>query len=519
MNTANKKGIVYLVGAGPGRVDLITLRGLELLKAADCVIYDKLANPALLNYARPDAEIIAVPKRLGDESFTQQQINNLLIEKAGEGKTVVRLKGGDPYIFGRGTEEAAVLAEAGFDFEVVPGVTAAIAAASYAGLPLTDRNLASEVVFVTGHEAEGKERSNIDWALLARFSGSIVFYMAMGNLETITARLIENGASPDTPAAVVADATMPTQRIVKAKLAEIAGFCSKLHIGPPALVFIGSAAKGNARLDWLPKMPLFAKKIVLTRDPVGNAEFSAKLTAKMAVPVELSVTKLKPLTDSNAFVKMLAKVNEYDWVIFTSANGVETFFAALTKLGKDARVFGHAKIACIGDRTAEKLAHFGLKADFVPDKFTSRDLAKGLIEFTNLRNRKILLLRSRLANDDLPQLIQTAGAAVDDVPIYTSEKNLCDLKLVSELLAAKEIHWITFASPFSTTCFFEQISPDFVKSGDAKVASVGPVTSKKLTEIGVKVDVEADEHTIDGLLSAIEQHELRTMNNVQRTSD
>lgn len=509
MNTANKKGIVYLVGAGPGRVDLVTLRGLELLKAADCVIYDKLANPALLNYARPDAEIIAVPKRLGDESFTQQQINNLLIEKAGEGKTVVRLKGSDPYIFGRGAEEAAVLAEAGFDFEVVPGVTASIAAAAYAGLPLTDRNLASEVIFVTGHEAEGKERSNIDWAILARFSGSIVFYMAMGNLETIAARLIENGSPPDTPAAVVANATLPTQRTAKATLATVADICTKQRIGPPALVFIGPAAKGNARLDWLTKLPLFGKTIVLTRDPAGNAEFSAKLTAKMAVPVELAVTKLKPLTDSNALLSSLAKLNEYDWVIFTSANGVEAFFAALTKLGKDARVFGQVKIACIGDLTAEKLARFGLKADFVPDKFTSKDLANELIKFTNLRNRKILLLRSQLATDDLTTLLQTAGGTVDDVPIYTSEKNLCDLKLICELLAAKKIHWLTFASPFSATCFFEQIPVDFVKSGGAKVASVGPVTSKKLTGLGVKVDVEAAEHTIDGLLCAIEQHEIR----------
>lgn len=513
--TNNKKGKVYLVGAGPGRVDLIALRGLELLKAADCVIYDKLANPALLKYARPDAELIAAPKRIGDESVTQQQINNLLIEKAAQYKTVVRLKGGDPYIFGRGTEEAAVLAQAGIDFEVVPGVTAAIAAAAYAGLPLTDRNLASEVIFVTGHEAEGKEHSGIDWSLLAHFSGTIVFYMGMSNLESIANRLIENGMSPDTRAAVVADATMPTQRIVKAKLAEIAGFCSKLHIGPPALVFIGPAAKGDARLEWLYKMPLFAKKIVLTRDPIGNAEFSAKLIAKMAEPIELPVTKLKSLTDSSAFVKTLAKVSEYDWVVFTSANGVETFFNALAKLGKDARVFGQAKIACIGDRTAEKLARFGLKADFIPDKFTSNDLAKGLIEFTNLRNRKILLLRSQLANDDLSRLLQAAGATVDDVPIYTNEKKLCDLKLISELLAEKEIHWLTFASPFSATCFFEQLPVDSVKAGGAKVASIGPVTSNKLTDLGVKVDVEADVHTIYGLILAIEQYELRTMNNEQ----
>ncbi len=502
-----KSGRAYLVGAGPGRIDLITLRGLELIKSADCIIYDKLANPALLNYARADAELIGTPKRIGDESFTQQQINNLLIEKASEGKTVVRLKGGDPCIFGRGTEEAVVLAEAGFDFEVVPGVTAAIAAASYAAIPITERTFASEVIFVTGHEAEGKQRSSIDWPLLARFSGTIVFYMGMGNLENTAARLIENGASADTPAAVVADATLPSQRTVRATLASIADTCVKQRIGPPALVFIGQAAKGNPRLDWLSKMPLLGKTIILTRDPAGNAEFSAKLVAKMAIPIELPVTKLKPLTDSNAFVNSLAKLSEYDWVIFTSANGVEFFFDAVTKLGKDARVLGPVKIACIGDRTAEKLASFAIRPDFVPDKFTSKDLAKGLIEFTNLQGRKICLLRSKLANDDLPQLLHAAGAIVDDVPVYTSEKNLCDLKHISEMLTAKKIHWLTFASPFTAACFFEQIPPDFVKSSNARIASVGPVTSKKLNELGVKIDVEPAEHTIDGLICVIEQFE------------
>jgi len=338
----------------------------------------------------------------------------------------------------------------------------------------------------------------------------------MGNLETITARLIENGMSPDTPTAVVADATLPTQRTAQVTLASIADHCAKNHIGPPALVFIGPAAKGDTRLDWLSKLPLFAKKIVLTRDPIGNAEFSAKLIAKLAEPVELPVTKLKPLTGSNAFVNSLAKLGEYDWLIFTSANGVETFFAALAKLNKDARVLGRVKIACIGDRTAEKLSCFGLKTDFVPDKFTSADLAKGLVEYTNLKDRKVLLLRSQLASDDLPQLLQTAGPIVDDVPIYTSEKNICDLKLVSESLAEKKIHWLTFASPFAVTCFFEQLLPDSVKSSGAKVASIGPVTSKKLTDLGVKVDVEAAEHTVDGLISAIEQHAVRSTQDARR---
>jgi uroporphyrinogen III methyltransferase/synthase len=507
MNATNKKGKVYLVGAGPGRIDLITVLGLELLKRADCVIYDKLANPALLRYARPDAEIIAVPKRIGAESFTQEQINNLLIEKAALGKTVVRLKGGDPYIFGRGTEEAKALADAGVDFEVVPGVTAAVAGSSYAGIALTDRDVSSQVVFVTGHEAEGKEHSNIDWRALARFHGTVVFYMAMENLDFIIGELTHKGLSPDTHAAVIADATLPTQRIVKGHVKSISARCMSAKVGPPAIVVVGPTAKGDDRLDWLTKSPLFAKTIVATRDHAGNAEFADKIITKMALPLELPVTKLKSLADSNALLKTLTEINRYDWVIFTSRTGVEIFFDALAKFNKDARVFGSAKLAAIGSETAAKLAYFGLKADFVPTAFTSKDLAKELIDSTNLHGRKILLLRSQLASDDLPQLLETAGAAVDNVPIYTHEKNLCDLKLISEMLAEKKVHYVTFASPFAATCFFEQIPAEFVKSSGAKVASIGPVTSKQLADLGIKVDVEAIEHTTDGLLTAIEQFE------------
>jgi uroporphyrinogen III methyltransferase / synthase len=506
MEAMNRKGKVYLVGAGPGRPDLITVRGLELLKCADCIIYDKLANPSLLNYARPDAELLAVPKRVGPESVRQEQINNMLVQKAGEGKFIVRLKGGDPYIFGRGTEEAAVLAEAGIDFEVVPGVTAALAASCYSGIALTDRNFASEVIFVTGHEAEGKQQTGIDWLLLAKFTGTIVFYMGMENLDGITRRLIENGMSPETPSAVVADATMPSQRTAKGTLSTIADCCAKNKIVPPALIFIGPTAKGDMRLEWLTKLPLFGKTVVVTRDANGGAEFAAKLVERMAVTIEIPVTKIKTLTDSGSFVKTLAQIKSYEWVIFTSCNGVETFFAALAKLDKDARVFGTSKIAAIGVRTAETLASFGIKADFVPSAFTSKDLAKGLIEFTNLRGKNVLLLRSLIASDDLPQLLEASGASVNTVSVYTHEKNLCDMKPLSQ----RTIRWLTFASPFAAMCFFEQVSVDFVKSKDAKVASIGPVTSKKLAEIGVKVDVEASEHTFDGLIFAIEQYELRT---------
>ncbi|MGA2092066.1 MAG: uroporphyrinogen-III C-methyltransferase [Sedimentisphaerales bacterium] len=509
MNTRAKKGKVYLVGAGPGRSDLITLRGLELLKKADCVIYDKLANPALLRYARADAELIATPKRTGGESFTQQQINKLLVEKAGEHKVIVRLKGGDPYIFGRGTEEAKWLADNGIDFEVVPGVTAAIAASAYAGIALTDRDFSSQVAFITGHEAEGKQQSSIDWENLANFSGTLCFYMAMENFDFIVDQLTSRGLSPDTPAAVITDATQPTQRTAKATLATIAGVCKSEKIGAPAIIVIGTTAKGDSRLEWLAKQPLFGKTIVITRDAEGNAELADKIADKMGLAIELPVTKLKPLTDSTAFLKALSEIKAYEWVIFTSATGVEQVFGVLAKLNKDGRVFGSARIAAIGRGTARELARFGIRADFVPTTFTSKVLARELIETAQLRGRKVLLLRSKLASDELPCMLAKAGAVIENVPVYTQEKNLCDLKNLSEMLAEKRVNWLVFASPFAATCFYEQVPVEFVKSSNAKIASIGPVTTKRLTELGVRVDIEPAEHTIDGLLTAIEQAEAR----------
>jgi uroporphyrinogen III methyltransferase/synthase len=310
------KGFVYLVGAGPGRADLITVRGAELLESADCIIYDKLANPVLLRYAGPNAEIVHVPKRIGKGSFTQQEINKLLIEKASNGKTVVRLKGGDPCIFGRGAEEAELLADAGIDFEIVPGVTAAIAAAEYSGIMFTHRDYSSQVVFITGHEAEGKKDTNIDWRLLAKFPGTIVFYMAMGNLDFIIDQLIKNGMDQETPAAIVTNATFPTQRALCTSLRRLSEQCKQQNIGPPAIVIIGAGADSDDRLNWFMKKPLFGRNIVVTRDHRGNADVAAKIIRRGANPIEFATIKIKPLTGGNKFLQTLAKLAEYDWIIF-----------------------------------------------------------------------------------------------------------------------------------------------------------------------------------------------------------
>lgn len=500
-----KKGFVYLVGAGPGRADLITVRGAQVLKKADCVIYDKLANPALLKFARDDAEIIHVPKRIGAASATQEDINELLIEKAAEGKIIVRLKGGDPCIFGRVAEELAVLCEARIDFEIVPGITAGVALSAYTGIMLTDRQYSSQVLFVTGREAEGKSESNIDWSLLAKFPGTIVFYMGMGNLDPIAQKLITNGFSKDTPAAVVADVTFPTQRSVKSTLARINETCEQNNIGPPALIIIGAAADSDTRLDWFTKMPLFGKNIVITRDESGNVDFEERIIARGGNPVRFATIKIKPLTDSGDFLRTLAEFAAYDWIVFTSANGVAIFFNALKELSKDSRVFGPAKVAAIGDRTARMLARFGIRADFVPSVFTSEQFGKQILNFTNLHDKKVLLLRSQIASNELVELLEKGGATVKDVAVYTAVAQKNETSWLVEKIKKGEIDWLTFASPSSVNGFFEQIDGEIVKSSTVKIASIGPVTSGQLESLGFDVDVTSDEHTLDGLLAAIEK--------------
>jgi uroporphyrinogen III methyltransferase/synthase len=500
-----EKGFVYFVGAGPGRADLITVRGAEVLKKADCIIYDKLANPTLLKYAHVDAEIIHVPKRIGDASVTQHQINRLLVEKASGGRTVVRLKGGDPCIFGRIAEEIAALSEAGIGFEIVPGITAGIAISAYAGIMLTDRRYSSQVIFITGREAEGKKDSNIDWSLLAKFPGTIVFYMGMGNLSSIAEKLIKKGMSEETPVAVVTELTFPSQRAVRASLTKISETCRKSKIGPPAIIIIGAAADSDINLDWFTKLPLFGRNIVVTRDTTGNTDFAEKIVARGGNPVRFEAFRIIPLTETNDFMWAMSGFSGYDWIVFTSGNGVTVFFEALEKLGKDARVFASAKIAAIGGRTAEKLSLYGIKADFVPSVFTSEEFGKQLLNFTNLRDKKVLLLRSKIASNELVELLGKGGATVNDVAIYTAvtQKNETDWLL--EKIGRNEINWLTFASPSAVDGFFEQIDTKVIRQGEVKVASIGPVTSRALENRNIFVDVTADEHTLDGLLAAIEK--------------
>jgi uroporphyrinogen III methyltransferase/synthase len=507
--TSGNKGFVYLVGAGPGKADLITVRGAEVLGRADCVIYDKLANPALLKFAPQDVEVVHVPKRIGKGSCTQDEINKVLVEKALAGKTVVRLKGGDPCIFGRASEELAALTEAGIGFEMVPGVTAGVAVASYAGVMLTDKEASSQVAFITGQEAPGKKESGIDWNLLAKFNGTIVFYMGMGNLSSIAKGLIDKGRDPATPAAVIANVTFATQQVVRAPLASIGGECKRQEIKPPAIVVIGAVAGQSTCFDWFTRRPLFGKTIVITRDATGNADFAGRIIARGGNPLLFATLQIRPLTNSNEFLRTLARFSNYEWIIFTSGNGVKLFFEALERLGKDARVFGRANVAAIGAETANRLAQFGIRADFVPDVFTGKELGKQLMGFTNLQGKNILLLRSKIASNELVALLEDAGAEVDNVPVYTAVTEKQDPSHLAENIREGAIDWVTFASPSSADGFFEQVPVEILNSCRVKVASIGPITSERLKQLGIQADVTAKEHTIDGLLNAIEHMEER----------
>lgn len=496
---------VYLVGAGPGDPGLITVRGMDLLRQADCVIYDGLANEALLETCRLDAERICVRKRTGHHSYKQHEINALIVEKARRYDCVVRLKGGDPGMFGRAAEEIAACVEAQIAFEIVPGVTAATAAAQYGGFFLTDREQHSQVTFVTGHEAPGKEESSIDWDLLARFRGMIVFYMGVGNLENIANNLIENGRSPQTPAAVVQHATLPMQRSVQGTLGEIAAVCRREGIEAPAVIFVGSGAAPRPEATWFTKRPLFGRTILITRDAEGNRIFGRLIEAGGGTAVALNTIEVQALTHEPQVQSVGGRLHEYDWVVFTSGYGVQFTLEMLAAQGRDGRAFGGAKIACIGEQTARRLRDYGLLADFVPGKYTGAALADELGRLEDLAGKKILLLRSAIAPEYLTERLREQGADVEQVHVYTTvsvKQDEAKIGEVAGLIERGRIDWLTFTSSSTVRSFFEQIPVQSVQT-KVKIASIGPETTKQLAALGLGITLEAQKHTAEGLAEAI----------------
>jgi uroporphyrinogen III methyltransferase/synthase len=497
---------VYFVGAGPGDPGLITRRGAQLLRRADCIIYDGLVNPAILDDCSLKAERICVRKRTGDRPFTQDQINQIIVQKARQYPCVVRLKGGDPGIFGRAAEEIQSCLKADIRYEMVPGVTAATAAAQYAGFFLTDREHSSQVIFVTGQEAPDKEQSAIDWDLLARFNGTIVFYMGMGRLDRITQTLIEKGKDAKTPAIAIQHASLPAQRLAQGSLETIAQNCCQTNLQPPAIVVIGPAAVYRKETDWFTKRPLFGKTVLITRDARGNRALAERISELGGQPIPLDAIAVVDLTDTPESKAIVPKIKQFDWVIFTSGHGIACTIDLLRKQNCDLRAFGSCQIVCIGEETARRLNDFGLRADFVPSEYVSNVLADELAHYTNLKGKKILLLRSAIAPEDLPDRLKSHGALVEQIHVYTvqpTDRQISADQDIIKLIQSSQVDWITFTSSSTVQSFLNRIGADILRQNRVKIASIGPITSRRLQENGLKIAVEARPHTTEGLIEAM----------------
>ena len=499
------RGRVVLVGAGPGDPGLLTLRGREVLAEAEVVVYDALLGPRLLDFAPPEAERIDVGKRAGKPAPSQEAIHRILIDRAQKGRRVVRLKGGDPFVFGRGGEEALALAEAGIDFEVVPGITSAVAAAAYAGIPLTHRKLASGVALVTGHEADDKSESALDWDALARWKGTLVFYMGVANFPTIAANLIAHGLGAETPAAVIHWGTTPRQKVVMGTLRALPEAAAAADLKPPALIVIGAVVALRDRLKWFEKRPLLGRRIVVTRARPQASGLAARLEALGAETIASPAIRIEPPADPAPLREAVRRAAAFEWIVFTSPNGVEAFFAAMKAEGLDARALGGAgrQVAAIGPATASRLAAFGIRADLQPETFTSAALAEALAARQDLRGVPILLLRADIAPKDLGEALAARGAAVHEVTAYRTVADPASREAARALLDRGEADWITFTSASTVRYFSEAVGAPRIRSSGARIASIGPATSAAIREAGLEVAVEAGPHTMAGLVDAI----------------
>ncbi len=496
----SKTGKVYLVGAGPGDPGLVTLRAKECIENADVIIYDHLANPETLGWARDDAEIIYVGKTPGKSRNNQNEINALLIEKAHEGTQVVRLKGGDPFVFGRGAEEAQAIAEADIPFEVVPGITSSIAGPAYAGIPITHRTHNSHVTFFTGHEDPAKIESAIDYAALAKLGGTQVMLMGVERLGSITSEMLKHGVRDDLPVALVRWATTGQQETLTGTLRDIAQKAAANSFEAPAVAVFGEVVALRDKLNWYEKRPLLGKRIVVTRTRKQASALSSKLRSLGAAVIELPTIRIEPPTDLREFAELVQGSHIYDWIVFTSANGVEAFFNIFFKLYDDAREIGGAQIAAIGPATAQRVKDFHLHVDLQPKEFVAEDVVREFKKQGSIENLKILLVRAEKSRDVLPKELSALGAIVDEAFAYRTVPEMRDTSGARQQLAKDGADLITFTSS-STVENFLALRLPWPKG--MQVASIGPITSQTARDNGLKVEVEAKRHDIDGLVEAI----------------
>jgi uroporphyrinogen III methyltransferase / synthase len=489
-------GIVYLVGAGPGDPGLMTRRSLELIAAADAILYDRLIPLGALDGARPGAELRYVGKDPGAPTMTQEQTNELLVELARAGKRVVRLKGGDPFVFGRGGEEAEALAAAGVPFEVVPGVTAGVAAPAYAGIPVTHRDAASAVAFVTGHEDPDKGEPSLDWDALARFPGTLVFYMGIKNLPLIAERLSAAGRDPEEPVAVVERGTQAGQRTIVDTLAAIAARVEAEGLRPPAITLVGRVAGLRDTLAWLERRPLHGEVVAVTRARAQASGLAARLRELGAEVVETPAIRIEPRPLEGKLLDAVRRISGYALVCLTSPNGVRLLFEALSQTGHDARSLAGASMAAIGPGTAAELKRRGVRADVVPEQFVAESLVEAL-EPVAVEGRRVLIARAADARSVLPDALRVRGADVDEVVLY---ETVAEPLGEAERVALARATYVTFTS--SSTVRF--LLGSGVRPPDgARVVSIGPVTSAAAQERGLTVHVEAERHDVDGVVEAL----------------
>jgi uroporphyrinogen III methyltransferase/synthase len=480
---------VYLVGAGPGDPGLMTARSLELIAAADVIIHDRLIPATALDGARADALRFYVGKEGGGPSVTQDQIGGLLREHGAAGRSVVRLKGGDPFVFGRGGEEAELLREAGIAYEVVPGITAGVAATAYAGIPVTHRDAASAVAFVTGHEDPAKDETALDWPALAAFPGTLVFYMGVRRLPAIAQSLRAGGRSPAEPAAVIERGTLPGQRVVGGTLDTIAQVAADAGIRAPAISLFGAVASLRDDLAWLQTRPLHGTTIAVTRARAQASGLAAQLAELGAEVVQAPVIRVSALPGP------APDLRRYDLVCLTSPNGVEMLFERLTAEGLDARALAGTRVAAIGPGTARALAEHGVIADVVPERFVAEGLVEALADVPVTR---ALVARAAEARDVLPDALRGRGAEVDVLALY---ETVADPFTAAERAAIAAADYVTFTSSSTVRFFFDQAADGLLER--TRLASIGPVTSETLRELGHPPDLEAERHDVDGLIAAL----------------
>ncbi|GAC1543134.1 MAG: uroporphyrinogen-III C-methyltransferase [Candidatus Velthaea sp.] len=491
-------GKVWLVGAGPGDPGLLTMKGARALGQCDVLVYDYLASTAIVNLAPPDCEKIYVGKKAGAHTLTQDEITALIVKLGLEGRRVVRLKGGDVFVFARGGEEAQALHAAGVPFEIVPGITSAIAAPAYAGIPITHRDHNTSFSISTGHENPLKGYSSLDYEKLANPKQTVVFLMAMGNLAAIVAELKKHGMPGDKPVAIVREGTKPTQETLVATLDTIVAEVERTRFAAPAIVVIGDVVNERETIRWFDNGPLFGKRVLVTRPAVQADDFAARLWELGAEPIVAPTIAIGPPDDPAPTNESIERVREYGWAVFTSRNGVDAFFDRLSERGRDARALGDARVAAIGPKTAEALAQHGVRVDFMPDSFVNEAVAEGLLQRTQPGDR-VLLFRAQEARDVVPEALRAAGRTLDDVAAYKT-RTVLDPNF-AEKVAHADI--VTFTSSSTVAGFIENIGDVHAALAGKVIACIGPITAGTARDAGMHVDVIADAFTVDGLVHAL----------------